>query len=50
MSANGWNQGGPTLHWTLALTFLSTHCVSSPTTAVNRRPGKMRIVQNQAKC
>ena len=42
ISANGWYHGGPTLHWTLAVTFLSIQLARSPAAAVNKNPGNIK--------
>ncbi|MEM2289590.1 MAG: hypothetical protein QXK27_03270 [Candidatus Hadarchaeales archaeon] len=46
-SAKGWKIGGPTLHCTLATTFLMTHTRKSPKHAANRRPGKNRALRRK---
>jgi len=42
-SANGWNQGGPTLFCSLAYSFLSTYSKNMPDTLKNNNPGKTKI-------
>jgi hypothetical protein len=42
-SAKGWNQGGPIRLWITAVTLRSTQVSNNPTSAVNRKPGKMSV-------
>ncbi len=43
ISAKGWYQGGPIRLCTTAVTLRSTQVNSKPTTAVNRKPGKIKV-------